>query len=444
MKLRHALALALASASLPAHAVNWLQPQNTEPPNAPLYRVFGLLQPTYTHINGDNVTGLQGAAAPYNGKTPVFNLVPTMNQSTSAFYFFRARLGVRGAINRNINYFLLTEAGKNATTTKHDVVVTDAFLNFNYIPGARIRVGQGRMPIGDEGMQPAFVDSEYIYYSNATNSLMNEFPVATTSVVSPVIPGSVLTNARTIEGGLGYRDLGVEVYDWFPHGKWEYSYALMASTGGGMYSLGNNYGRGTITGRFQTAYIFSGKGPNRDDLTGYVWYQTGKRHFGNQDYTRTRYGIGSTFHRGKLRISGEYLWGEGMIFTGLNPPFANAPTYQIALADSNKAQGGYLEGGYHLLPKLEFDLRYDYFDRLTNSAGDERVFKTWTIGAQYHFKPNLKLQFNYAIRTLDIPNLSAVKGPGGTPAANAVAQSNAKIIANSMGNLAALQLTWFF
>ena len=92
MKLRHALALALASASLPAHAVNWLQPQNTEPPNAPLYRVFGLLQPTYTHINGDNVTGLKGAAAPYNGKTPVFNLVPTMNQSTSGFSFFRARL----------------------------------------------------------------------------------------------------------------------------------------------------------------------------------------------------------------------------------------------------------------------------------------------------------------------------------------------------------------
>ena len=121
-------------------------------------------------------------------------MVPTMNQSTSAFSFFRARLGLRGAFNRNINYFLLTEAGKNATTTKHDVVVTDAFLNFNYIPGARIRVGQGRMPIGDEGMQPAFVDSEYIYYSNATNSLMNEFPVAPSAV--PNTPG-VLTKAMS-------------------------------------------------------------------------------------------------------------------------------------------------------------------------------------------------------------------------------------------------------
>ena len=437
MKLRHALALALASASMSAHAVNWLQPQNTEPPNAKLYRVFGLFQPTYTYINGDDVTGLKSPTgvplAAYNGKTPVFNLVPTMNQSTSAFSFFRARLGLRGAFNRNINYFLLTEAGKNATTTKHDVVVTDAFLNFNYIPGARIRVGQGRMPIGDEGMQPAFVNSEYIYYSNATNSLMNEFPVAPSAV--PNTPG-VLTNARTIEGGLGYRDLGVEVYDWFPHGKWEYSYALMASTGGGLYSLGNDYGRGSITGRFQTAYIFGGKGPNRDDLTGYVWYQTGKRHFGNQDYTRTRYGIGSTFHRGKLRISGEYLWGEGMIFTGLNPPFASAPTYQIALADSNKAQGGYLEGGYFVLPKVELDLRYDYFDRLTNSAADERVFKTWTIGAQYHFKPNLRLQFNYAIRTLDVPNPSAIT--------NTYTRNNAEIIANSMGNLASMQLTWFF
>ena len=433
MKLRHALALALASASFSAHATNWFQPQNTEPPKAKLYRVFGLLQPTYAYNWANDVTGLKGVAAPYNGKTPVFNLVPTMNQSTSAFSFFRARLGVRGAINPHINYFLLTEAGKNATTTKHDVVVTDAFLNFNYIPGARIRVGQGRMPIGDEGMQPAFVDSEYIYYSTATNSLMNEFPVAPSG--TPNTPG-VLTNARTIEGGLGYRDLGVEVYDWFPQGKWEYAYALMASTGGGMYSLGNNYGRGSITGRLQTSYIFSGKGMNRDDVTGYVWYQTGKRHFGNQDYTRTRYGVGARYHKGKLRVSGEYLWGAGMIFTGLNPPFANAPTYQIALADSNKAQGGYLETGYYVLPKLEFDLRYDYFDRLTNSAPDERIFKTWTLGAQYHFKPNLGLQFNYAIRTLDVPNPTAITNP--------VQRSNAQILAKSMGNLAAVQLTWLF
>ena len=437
MKLRHALALALASASFSAHATNWFQPQNTEPPNAKLYRVFGLLQPTYAYNWANGVTGLGGPANKYNGETPVFNLVPTMNQSTSAFSFFRARLGVRGAINRDINYFLLTEAGKNATTTKRDVVVTDAFLNFNYIPGARIRVGQGRMPIGDEGMQPAFIDSEYIYYSNATNSLMNEFPVATTSVASPIPPGSVLSNARTIEGGLGYRDLGVEVYDWFPHGKWEYAYAVMASTGSGLYSLGNDYGRGSITGRLQTSYIFSGKGLNRDDITGYVWYQTGKRHFGNQDYTRTRYGVGARYHKGKLRVSGEYLWGEGMIFTGLNPPFANAPVYQIALADSNKAQGGYLETGYYLLPKLEFDLRYDYFDRLTNSAMDERIFKTWTLGAQYHFKPNLRLQFNYAIRTLDVPNPAAIS------TANSQ-RSNAEILANSMGNLAAVQLTWFF
>ena len=72
MKLRHALALALASASMSAHATNWFQAQNTEPPNAKLYRVFGLLQPTYTRINGDNVTGLKGTVAPHNGQTPVF------------------------------------------------------------------------------------------------------------------------------------------------------------------------------------------------------------------------------------------------------------------------------------------------------------------------------------------------------------------------------------
>ncbi len=444
MKLRHALALALASASLPAHAANWFQMQNTEPPKAPVYKFFGFVQPTYTSISGDRVTGFTGK---YNDHYALFNYVPPMNQSTSAFQFLRARLGVRGAINPHINYFLLGEAGKNSITTKNDVAATDAFLTFSYIPGVRIRVGQGRLPIGDEAMQPAFADSEYINFSAATLGLMNEIPTASYPAGAKTTSSAGLTNARTTGGAFAYRDLGVEVFDWFPHGKWEYAYALMASTGTGLYALGSDYGRGDISGRLQTSYVFGGKGLNRDDVTGYVWYETGKRHFGGQDYTRTRYGIGGRYHQGKLRVSAEYLWGEGMIFTGLNPPFqaisgVPAPVYQVALADNNKAQGGYLEGGYYLLPKLEFDLRYDYYDRLTNNAAAERVFKTWTLGAQYHFKPNLKLQFNYAIRTLDVPNASAI--PAAAPLTAAQAQANALAVANSMGNLAALQLTWVF
>ena len=437
MKLRHALALAFASASLPAHAANWFQMQNTEPPKAPVYKFFGFVQPTYTSISGDRVTGLVAPATKFNNHYALFNYVPPMNQSTSDFQFLRARLGVRGAINPQINYFLLGEAGKNSITTKNDVAATDAFLTFSYIPGVRIRVGQGRLPIGDEAMQPAFADSEYINFSAATLGLMNEIPTASYPAGTKTTSSAGLTFARTTGGAFAYRDLGVEAFDWFQHGKWEYAYALMASTGTGLYSLGSDYGRGDVSGRLQASYIFGGKGLNRNDVTGYVWYETGKRHFGGNDYTRKRYGVGARYHQGKLRVSGEYLWGEGMIFTGINPPFlpvagpGPTPTYQIALADNNKAQGGYLEGGYYLLPKLEFDLRYDYYDRLTNDAANERVFKTWTLGAQYHFKPNLKLQFNYAIRTLDVPNPSK-------------AGANAVAIANSMGNLAALQLTWVF
>ena len=397
------------------------------------------MQPTYTRISGDNVTGLAAPLAKFNNHTALFNFVPPMNDSTSAFQFLRARLGVRGAINPHINYFLLGEAGKNGVTTKNDVVATDAFVTFNYIPGARIRVGQGRLPIGDEAMQPAFIDSEYINFSAATLGLMNEIPTASYPAGAKTTSGAGLTNARTTGGAFAYRDLGVEVFDWFPHGKWEYAYAVMASTGTGLYSLGSDYGRGDISGRLQASYIFGGKGLKRNDVTGYVWYETGKRHFGGTNYTRTRYGVGARYLKGKLRVSGEYLWGEGMIFTGIAPPFqpvagpGPTPTYQVALADNNKAQGGYLEGGYYVLPKLEFDLRYDYYDRLTNDAPNERIFKTWTLGAQYHFKPNLKMQFNYAIRTLGVPN----------PAAGA-AGANAVKIANSMGNLAAVQLTWMF
>ena len=138
-----------------------------------------------------------------------------------------------------------------------------------------------------------------------------------------------------------------------------------------------------------------------------------------------------------------------MIFIGPSPPFNDAgggafePVTLMALESSNKANGHYLDVGWKVSPQWEADVRYDRLNRLTNSAFDERIFTTWTLGAQYFYRPQLRMTANYEMRSLKVA-YPGTTGSSGTPQAQQVQLTNARIIGDSMGNRFSVQLTCIF
>ncbi|MFN3397298.1 MAG: porin [Sulfurimicrobium sp.] len=462
-----ATALVAACAHAPASfATNWFQLQNNEQPGAAPYKFWGFLQPTYTYIESNTVTGIpatvvspvNGAsvAVPaglraYNGQTALFNLVGPDLEHSDQLQMFRARPGVRGVIpgtDEKINYFLLGEIGNNGLTRERPAVFSDATATFNYIPGARIRVGLGRLPLGEEAMTGVQV-LDYINFTNVSDQLLNERfvePYTNASRTHAAVVGAPLAMSQLKGAFGGYRDVGVEVYDWFNRGRWEYAYAVMVSRANGIsFSDDLNPGNHDVTARVQAAYVFQGSGPKREDVTAYAWHQEGKRAFGGTDYTRIREGIGAKYLRHGLRMSGEYIRAKGMIYVAPTPQFNDigAPAFEpvdyVALDSRNKADGYYLDAGWKFSPQWEVDLRYDELSKMTNSAYDERRTSTWTVGAQYFYSPKLRFALNYEIRDIKVVHPEAQLTNG-----QKIQGTAAAAIGASAGDRISAQLTWVF
>lgn len=453
--LASALAIALVQSPV-ALASNWFELQNSEPSGAPAYKFWGFIQPQYVTNLGGEVNGIAAPAglAAYNGKTTLLNKVGPDLNSRDQLQIFRARPGLRGVMpgtDEKINYFLLAELGNNGLTRERSPILSDASVSFNYIPGARIRAGLGRLPIGEEAMlgEPAM---DYINFSGVTDGLLNERFVTSytsTRAHAPVL-GVQLKQSQIVNAAGAFRDVGIEAYDWFRHEQWEYAYALMVSQGNGVsFDNAANSGNHDVTGRLQASYIFGGAGPRREDVTVFAWRQSGDRAYAGSNYSRVREGMGAKYVQGSLRLSGEYIRGKGMIYVGKNPPFSDigAPAFepidQMAVESTNESSGYYLDMGWKISPKWEADVRYDLFDKMSNSAFDERIAKTWTIGGQYFYSPALRFVVNYEFRTITTPDVTT-PGTTGTALQQQMQLADARIIADSMGNRLSAQLTYQF
>jgi hypothetical protein len=427
MKIAVAVLILLVSAS--AQAANWLQLQGNEMPDAPAFRYFGFVQPTYTHIDAQPVTTLQGAAAVHNGKYSALNLNWPNLERPRQFQILRAGLGARGRLSDEINYFVALDAGQNGTTYYSDVMLTDASLTFSFIPGARVRAGLFKLPTSEDALMAVNVSSPYVNNSNAVLYLLVGLPVQSAGAVNPA--GASAANLSS--GFSGYRDWGVQVYDTFNRGQCEYSYAAMLSNGDSIDRMWDSDGRKDLTLRFQASYLLGGKGPNREDFSAFAWRQDGSRLFGTQQYALVREGAGLKYLQGNYRASAEYLRAAGMIVGGQTPPFVGQP---FVVGVNEKAAGWYVEGGWRFLPQWEVDLRYDYLDFMKQTLANEREFATTTLGLQYFVNPATHVIFNYEWRAMKVSNPAAI--------AAGASLNNAQTIAANLGDRASAQLTWSF
>lgn len=440
--------LALAAAPQAAHAANWLMLQGTEPAgvSAPV-SLWGFIQPTYFSVDSKNLSGLVGPNAAFNGQTPNFNRVGPQLESSNSFNILRARIGIRGVaspIDERINYFFLTEFGNNGYSRSDDGSsprIIDGSITFNHIPGARVRVGLFKAPgMPEEGLQGIQV-FDYINFTNVTQQLIQEqfFTTGPSAAAAPLAGSTTTGFVGTQQGTINaFRDTGIQVFDSFRRGPWDLGYAAMVGNGSPLFRTDNNEGK-DLYYRLQGYYVFgNSKGPRRDDIGAWLWRQDGKRTFNGNDFDMVRQGIGVGYHKGfmqpnGMRFTAEYMQGKGMISAGSPFPGVGTTVYP---GDDNKADGWYAEGGYFLTRNIEFDLRYDKYNRLTNSAADERDFTTWTLGAQYHFSPKARATINYEFRDLKVPNPGAITTP--------VARNNANAVADAMGDRLSVQATLIF
>lgn len=464
MKLSMILALAISSQS-EVSAADWLSLQAVEPdfvapqgvlvPNRnKVPKVWGFAQFNYRTDSSTVVVNSGG----YN-VTPFALLQPDLTDK-SGFNLFRARLGVRGmADDENlVDYFILTDFGNNGVGNpngKKEVgnYVTDASITLRHIPGATIRAGMFKTPGSEEGLGSVYF-YPYVEFSTFTdqqllertmkragNGIANTGPAAGT----PQTQNGVIHYTGVASDPVGaFRDTGIEIYDTFHIDKdWTVSYAYMLGNGSGI-SLSSSNDQKTQYGYLALEKNFGGgKGYNTNAFKMYGWVQDGQRTLlvDNQDantsaiaytkkkYDRNRYGVGATYYNNGLRLEAEYAIAKGMIFTGAkdtnSDPVVDDWALQYAVGDENKANGGYVNAQYYVVPdKVELIARYDWMNRLTNSAAERRDFKTTTLGFSYHFKDATRLDFNYAFKTAKAP---------GSP--------TAQTILDNTGDRVSLQLT---
>jgi hypothetical protein len=384
-------------------------------------------------------------------KTPFSLLNPDL-KSQSGLNVFRARIALRGmADNENkVNYFVMTDFANNGINNlggHRDVATyfTDASITLKYISGAKLRIGKFKYPGSEEGLQAVFV-SPYIDFTTMSNQQLLERQVTN---VGAKQTGATAGGAQTvhytstvIENPVGaFRDTGLQIFDTFGlTDSLSLSYAYMYGNGTGISYTGSDeqathYGYLSIENA-----LGGGRGYFTNVMKFYVWGQTGKRVLLSNDgisttqinADRKRYGLGGMYYNNGLRFEVEYMKAEGMIFTGAKDtdidPLKENWQFQFAVGNENKADGGFVNLQYEILPKkFEVFGRYDFSNRLTNDEKGERKFTTSTLGFSYRFRGPTRVDFNYLIRD--------AKAPGNV---------NAQKVLDNMGNRIEVQLTAAF
>lgn len=397
-----------------AVAADWPMLQGTEPGDDPdAVRPWGFVQAvTEGIISGEPARGLTSEAlSPFEGQRALFNRVGSA-EARWGFSIRRARLGLRGALPKtdgHLSWMLAAELGESALTRTDPVVLTDASVTLSYIPGAHVRVGQFKLPLGEEALEMNPLAAEFVNVSQPTSQLLLESPAA---------------DGAYTGGASGYRDVGVEMFDSFSVGPGEVSYALMLSNGR-MGSIDVDDAK-DVTGRIAlTPWIRGDRtSAQREEFGLYGFWQQGQRTIEGDSAPRVRRGAGVKLEYARWHARVEIVSAAGAIESGPNPPFPGQP---VSILPDGRAIGGHAY--VHYQPGLlGAGLRYDELQRDIQSKEDLRVFRTLTLDGQVQIPPRAKILVDYERRSLAAP-----QGP-----------PDARAIAETMGDKLSLQVAAIF
>lgn len=349
----------------------------------------------------DGLAASEGARATTNGTAPASLAVR------------RARGIARGSVpgtGQRLSWLMALEAGQNALTRVDPVVLTDASVTLSYLPGARLRLGQFKLPLSNEALQLRPLAADFIATSEATKLLFED----------PVADGAYTG------GGYGFRDVGAQLFDSGRWGRVWASYQVMVSNG--------HPGPGPIDGALDlTARVAGGwlldpsatrTDPHRQEVSGWAWTQGGQRDQDGVTGPRRRSGAGAVVQTARWQLEGEVVWATGMLALGQNPPVPGAP---VVVDVDGEAHAGVVGVSWREGP-LQAGLRWTAAWRNTEDPAALRVAETWTPALRWWPGAKAHVDLNYEARQLTVPEGSA----------------DAAVFAASLGDRVAAEATVLF
>ena len=274
---------------------------------------------------------------------PQYNTYFTDN-GENTFNFKRARIGVRGRVNRSFSYYVVLES--SAFIGGGDAYLLDAFVTYDKNEWAKISLGSFKQPFGRE-------------VTTACHSLTTiDRSIAADQLVAP------------------QRDMGLMLLGGSNTTKFRYSLALMNGRGLG---INDNNEKKDVIGR-ATYQVLDFMNVGASFRYGYP---------NNEDDDRTTYGIDASINYKAFTLQGEYIYDEGDYNRAAGGGCGSEP-----LELGNKREGAYVMATYDINEKIQPVFKYEYFDQDTEIEKigyQERM----TVGLNYFFNKKTRFQLNY-------------------------------------------------
>lgn len=302
------------------------------------------------------------------GLDPAYNQDNVHNSGFSIPY---AVLGFTGKAFDRVTFNLSINAAVSG-----GAILQQAWFDYEVKKQLAIRVGKFKTPF------------THAYLTTLGETLMPTLPVSLTSSV--ILPYSL--NAVTPNIGTGF-DLGVEIHGMFKN-KFGYEIGIFNGTGSSVNvadkTLSDDWHIPSLlyAGRF--TYMPKGVMPSTQ----------GNPNRLNED--KMLFGISASLNvesesesTNDTRVGAEFAWLKNRLYIGAELYYMNVGfTKRQKIDESYNYLGGYIQGGYFVLDRLQVTARYDLFNR--NGMDDDGFLNMPAVGFNYFFKScSLKLQAMY-------------------------------------------------
>ncbi len=274
---------------------------------------------------------------------PQYNTYFTDN-GENTFNFKRARLGVRGRVNRSFSYYVVLES--SAFIGGGDAYLLDAFITYDKNKWAKVSLGSFKTPFGRD-------------VTTACHSL--------TTIDRSIVADQLVAPQR---------DMGLMLLGGSSKTKFRYSMALMNGRGLGVK---DNNKKKDVIGRASYQLL--------DFINVGASFRYGYPN--NQDDNRTTYGFDALIKYNDFTLQGEYIYDEGDYNRAAGGGCGSEP-----LELGEKREGAYVMATYDINKKIQPVFKYEYFDQdidLADLGYQERM----TFGLNYFINPKTRLQVNY-------------------------------------------------
>ena len=265
------------------------------------------------------------------------------NENT--FKFKRARLGVRGRVNRSFSYYVALETS-DFVSSDGNVYLLDAFITYDKHEWTKFSMGSFKQPFGLE-------------VTTACHALTTiDRAIVSDQLVAP------------------QRDLGLMMLGGTSKTKFRYSLALMNGRGLGVK---DNNTKKDVIGRASYKLF--------DFLTVGGSFRYGYPN--NNDLDRTTYGAEFLINYKGFAVQGEYIYDEGDYNRAADGGCGSTP-----LELGEKRAGAYVMATYNVNEKFQPVFKYEYFDQDLDikKIGYQEMM---TLGVNYFINAKTRLQVNY-------------------------------------------------